>query len=430
MFHDGKKLLEVEKMLETYKSQHSVSASTATSDEICNRSFIVQTMQCGDVGNILGAFLHVLCWAVVYNTTILIDFQSKLCDGIAPQSWVPLVSDANLVRLSEAGNCSIIKEPLTHLTLSRTKNESADKCYIDECFNAPRLVYIPAKHLHHNFHSFNLFVPRSGRLMGPVESQRADVLFGNTELAAKYSAKGFVMNYFLEFTAPVLELTQPLLRMLPQYSHVIGLHVRHQKLVVEKETLQDERAEQCMATLFSPNITSLRGYRGINTNTSVVSVLSDARSLTSAKPRKCAFLVATDRASSLVRLSSYVSNSLGCDVLYTGRATNLTEEDAREADHRLRTEHGQWSGVTALADIYLLGHAHVFIGTVGSTFSQLPANLVAARAMRGGGSATHGVGNPILVIDAGSHGCLFDDDPYNTSSSRNKLKSRRIHTAV
>jgi hypothetical protein len=239
------------------------------------------------------------------------------------------------------------------------------------------------------------------------------------------------MNSFLEFTEPVLQLTKPLLQVLPQYAQVIGLHIRHQKL--GDEAANDEKAEQCIATLLSPNRTVLRGYRrtsttnGTTRRTSTDSSLPDASSQPRPGQRRCVLLIATDRASSLARLSSFASNTLGCDVLYAGRGSNQTAEGAKAADAGLSTEHGHWPGATALADIHLLGHAHTFIGTAVSTFSQLPGSMVAAQAMRR--AAMLGVGNPepnpdpnsdpnadfnpdpnpILVLDARGQ-CRYDDD--------------------
>ena len=87
-------------------------------------------------------------------------------------------------------------------------------------------------------------------------------------------------------------------------------------------------------------------------------------------------LMASDRELTLSLVQLHIE-ALGCAF--------VTGPKQRE-EHSRREEHGAHVGVSAMRDVFMLSLADAFIGTTGSTFSLLAANLLSASRDPG----THG----------------------------------------
>lgn len=127
------------------------------------------------------------------------------------------------------------------------------------------------------------------------------------------------------------------------------MHIRHQRLNRTLERLIDDGMEVCLRHV-------LHTVRGRNRSVDL----------------PCAILLATDRASTLIRMSQVIEG-MNCSVHLVPRGMSRPEA---------RGEHGPWGdSKLSIADLYLLGHADYFLGSQISSYSTLIANSIAARRM-------------------------------------------------
>lgn len=86
--------------------------------------------------------------------------------------------------------------------------------------------------------------------------------------------------------------------------------------------------------------------------------------------KECFVLLATDDYDKVLDLFQDILQSSGC---------TLVQSDHGPVDHSFSGEHGDYTGVGALRDIYLLSLGDVFLGSIGSTFSALVAEMFLQR---------------------------------------------------
>ena len=77
---------------------------------------------------------------------------------------------------------------------------------------------------------------------------------------------------------------------------------------------------------------------------------------------KCQILLAADREETIVNMRKSVGD---CEIYTTPK-----EEKAS-----FTRDHGPFTGITAMADLYMLSYANHFVGTIDSTYSRLAAYL-------------------------------------------------------
>ena len=128
------------------------------------------------------------------------------------------------------------------------------------------------------------------------------------------------------------------------------MQIRHQRLNQTLERMIDDGMEVCLRHI-------LQAVRSRSSGGSI---------------RSCAVLLASDRASTILRMTRAIED-MNCSAHMVPRGMNKLEA---------RGEHGPWGdSKLSMADWLFLGHADYFLGSQISSYSTLIANSIAARRM-------------------------------------------------
>lgn len=365
--HRKQQVKRLKSLLDTYKKQHSVEAVLRDSGSICERKFAWTKMICSHAGNRLQEFLTEFAWAVIYNWTFLVEFNTETCyDAIYLQDWIVQVNNVQVVSVAKSRGCPIMdpRNESAKPFQMRAKNIPYHCCNFQ---NAPQQVVFfggPSANI------INLMQEVST----PHESMRylrnrSDVLF--SPWRDSLAAFGFLADYSFNFSMSVRSMVSISTgddskdsshSMNPfrgkeratSKPFLIGLHLRHQRLGDEDQL--DSNAESCLKLI--------RSYTHPD--------------------QKCYILLASDRASSLQRIPRF-AQTLNCNVLYVPR--NM-EEAVHNWEGNLTlpfSEQGPWrNSIISMADYSFLSRSHLMIGTEQSTFSQLIASSVSSYSVARG----------------------------------------------
>jgi hypothetical protein len=162
-------------------------------------------------------------------------------------------------------------------------------------------------------------------------------LFGAGEFAAYGALIQAALPWRLD--SLVVGRVQRILRDIPAEDTKIGVHARHQTMNNRQFKQTDDALVNCIAKV-----------------------------LEKAPSSACTLLLATDRLETVLRIKKEMANgslkeSRGCSLQQV-----LTVAEDADPAHR-GGEHGPFSPLDALADIYMLSKADMFLGTPFSTFS-------------------------------------------------------------
>ena len=425
----------------SYISMHSIQ-SILQEDDICSRRFIVTQQSCGNFGNNFGNFLLNAIMAVILNRTLLVDYSASkwpCAEHWRPHSWVPYLGlNSSIQEVAIAKNCTISSQSLA---VSVTRGYELKCCEIESSFSDITSIHFNG---YFNTIAYSSYQPLSGAVLSPVAQQRAMALLHTPNFQfSKYSSLGFITDMFLSFQQPVIDAVSPIISELggdpifnpglpitavsgiPDRSSngmnyrrsvsslVIGLHIRHQLL--GKESEWDNASLVCLAA----TLKAIAASDSVPTDGYIENT------------RKCFILLATDRVKT-VELISEFGMQRGCKVMtVVNRNSTYGGMEANHVYGSLSTtkpigEHGPWTdNLSKSADIHLLSHADVFIGTAGSTFSSLIGNLVALRALKQILAGRRYINYPpVMLIRAGKHA---DTNLLRRSSSNNSSSSNSIH---
>lgn len=351
-------------LLDSYKNFHSIEALEMDKN-LCSRKYVVSDhFGCDVLGNNYGRFLNDLTWAVLLNRTFVSNWESRNCfDALFMSQWLPTVGW--LINITTQHGCPPINK--VFYRGSPHKNIPLRCCNI-ETSNITAFSFGSFDN-----DCFKYFHPLSGSSLSPMALKRARIMFPSSNSVTKYDSFGFITRFSSYFSPKVELLARDALNEVyenldhtsSQDSILIGLHVRHQKNDIQSEHIIDSLAREC---------------------------LSFVRGLT--KGKKCIVLFATDRAHSLESILSF-AKEIDCEIRYIAKNVNTTHH----------SQLGPWAdSVLSIADWRLLSQSDIFIGTTGSSFSALIANLVAARAT---GRTPPAVGDPLMWIHPGM-GCVVN----------------------
>jgi hypothetical protein len=192
--------------------------------------------------------------------------------------------------------------------------------------------------------------------------QRSEIFFSNPiYINSQFEAMGYAFAHVLDFSNEVKELCKPVIdNFLSQdcsYTEnaiVVAMHLRHfdpkSRIDSSLDIEYDKKFQNALITL-------------------VTSVRID-------ESQHCHVLLASDRVESINRMSEY-ARSIGCTAYFAPRPMEDSPLKKCDEGDDLCMEQGPFStGITQIADIYLLGHAHYFIGSHESTYSRMIATIV------------------------------------------------------
>jgi hypothetical protein len=236
--------------------------------------------------------------------------------------------------------------------------------------------------------------------LSPQAKIRSKILFSNTKNIASFEAYGFLTMVSLQFTEIIMKLTNNIL--LPRRQHFTkGFKVekkrnfdlnltnselihnyKHGKMRIVMKSIEDDHPPSpYRQSISSTHVTIGTQVRHQKLSKTFENSLDDnyinclihyVNEIRKNDDRNCTILIATDRISTIARLTK-ISYELGC-------IPKLVEKVMPEKLLK-KGEHGPWGeSIISMADFYLISQSEYFLGTKVSSYSTLMLNVVAARA--------------------------------------------------
>ena len=382
-----------------YIKQHGRTALRRLSPgQLCSLKFVVARVTCRDAGNGIGVFLDNVAWAMILNRTMIAtpDDAGDCNNSVQTRGW--MMRAAEMESILEAAGCPLVNHALTNyertnLVVDRSQTAWPVRCCEDferniVSLNVISLHVIPA--VAQTKYAFGVFNPIFGdtlfscstiqRFMTMSGLNESIVQKGGKEAAAHSRDRGMVMYGHLaimtvKFSDVVKKKTKNILSTVygvspqvfennpaedgdelyefadyslqwPDGVVVIGYHGRHQNATMD-ETRERKIDAEAFHCLIRDGLAAHRNTAG----------------------QSCTLLLASDRGHTLVT-GGEVATAHGCHYYYVHRNVNLTGN----------IEQGPWTvSYFPMADLYLTSHSQYFMGMVASTFSNLIANILAAR---------------------------------------------------